>query len=212
MTSDVEEIVRIGLSEIPANCRLAEAVHDTVGRCRDLSDWESVWDRIFEKYGHYHGVHIPRQRHTRSRNDHELRPAIKDDLTNRPLDDLKVAFPMRDVVSAHLFDRELAWNNAATTAGGLATSGFPGRHGRTVIQWAEGSKCRSLTPRPLLLPDSKRMWHCARENRHRSRTRVLFPTMWLLDPLVACNAFARQTSAPMTAGTTSVTSKLQTMR
>ena len=34
---------------------------------------------------------------------------------------------------------DLAWNNAATTAGGLATSGFPGRHGRTVIQWAEGS-------------------------------------------------------------------------
>ena len=34
-------------------------------------------------------------------------PAIKDDLTKRPLDDLKVAFPMRDVVSAHLFDREL---------------------------------------------------------------------------------------------------------
>ena len=33
----------------------------------------------------------------------------------------------------------LAWNNTATTAGGLATSEFPGRHGRTVIQWAEGS-------------------------------------------------------------------------
>ena len=57
VTSDVEEIVRIGLSEIPANCRLAEAVHDTVGWCQELSDWESVWDRIFEKYGHYHGVH-----------------------------------------------------------------------------------------------------------------------------------------------------------
>ena len=33
----------------------------------------------------------------------------------------------------------LAWNNTATTAGGLATWKFPGRHGRTVIQWAEGS-------------------------------------------------------------------------
>ena len=30
VTSDVEEIVRIGLSEIPANCRLSEAVHATV--------------------------------------------------------------------------------------------------------------------------------------------------------------------------------------
>ena len=57
VTSDVEEIVRIGLSEIPANCRLSEAVHDTVAWCRELSDWESVWDRIYEKYGHYHGVH-----------------------------------------------------------------------------------------------------------------------------------------------------------
>ena len=31
VTSDIEEIVKIGLSEIPANCRLAEAVRDTVG-------------------------------------------------------------------------------------------------------------------------------------------------------------------------------------
>ena len=57
VTSDVEEIIRIGLSEIPANCRLAEAVHDTAGWCRESSDWESVWDRIAEKYGHYHRVH-----------------------------------------------------------------------------------------------------------------------------------------------------------
>ena len=57
VTDDVEEIVRIGLSEIPARCRLAEAVHDTLGWCREMSDWEGVWDRIHEKYGHYHGVH-----------------------------------------------------------------------------------------------------------------------------------------------------------
>ena len=35
--------------------------------------------------------------------------------------------------------QSLPWNNTATTAGGLATSEFPGRHGRTVVQWAEGS-------------------------------------------------------------------------
>ena len=34
---------------------------------------------------------------------------------------------------------KLPWNNTATTAARLATSEFPGRHGRTVIQWAEGS-------------------------------------------------------------------------
>ena len=57
VTSDVAEIVRIGLSEIPAQCRLAEAVHDTLAWCREESNWEAVWDRINEKYGHYHGVH-----------------------------------------------------------------------------------------------------------------------------------------------------------
>ena len=57
VTSDIEEIIRIGLSEIPANCRLAEAVHDTAGWCRESSDWEAVWERIAEKYGHYHRVH-----------------------------------------------------------------------------------------------------------------------------------------------------------
>ena len=57
VTGDVEEIVRIGLSEIPATWRLAEAVQDTLAWCRGSSDWEAVWDRIHGKYGHYHGVH-----------------------------------------------------------------------------------------------------------------------------------------------------------
>ena len=57
VTSDVEEIVRIGLSEIPAKCRLAETVHDTLAWCREESNWEAVWDRINGKYGHYHGAH-----------------------------------------------------------------------------------------------------------------------------------------------------------
>ena len=57
VTGDIEEIIRIGLSEIPATCRLAEAVQDTVAWCRDSSDWELVWDRIHGKYGHYHAVH-----------------------------------------------------------------------------------------------------------------------------------------------------------
>ena len=57
VVDDVEQIIEIGLSEIPANCRLAEAVHDTVGWCKESNDWEVVWDRIFEKYGHYHTVH-----------------------------------------------------------------------------------------------------------------------------------------------------------
>ena len=57
VTDDVDEIVRVGLSEIPAECRLAEAARDTLAWCREESDWEAVWDRIHAKYGHYHGVH-----------------------------------------------------------------------------------------------------------------------------------------------------------
>ena len=57
VTRDVEEIVETGLSEIPANCRLAEAVRETAAWCREFPDWESVWDRISATYGHYHTVH-----------------------------------------------------------------------------------------------------------------------------------------------------------
>lgn len=57
VTDDVEQIIEIGLSEIPEQCRLAEAVHDTVDWCNASDDWEQVWDRISEKYGHYHRVH-----------------------------------------------------------------------------------------------------------------------------------------------------------
>ena len=57
VTDDIIEIINVGLSEIPANCRLAEAVHDTLGWCQELNDWEAVWDKIKERYGHYSGVH-----------------------------------------------------------------------------------------------------------------------------------------------------------
>lgn len=56
-TNDIRQIIDIGLSEIPAECRLAEAVHDTVAWCTESDDWERVWDQISEKYGHYHRVH-----------------------------------------------------------------------------------------------------------------------------------------------------------
>lgn len=57
VTNDITEIIEIGLSEIPTNCRLAEAVRDTLGWCQASSDWENVWDQIQQRYGHYHGVH-----------------------------------------------------------------------------------------------------------------------------------------------------------
>jgi len=57
VASDVEEVIRIGLSEIPRNCRLTEAIQDTVEWSKELTDWEQVWNKISEKYGHYSGIH-----------------------------------------------------------------------------------------------------------------------------------------------------------
>jgi ADP-ribosylglycohydrolase len=54
---NLHRLIDIGLSEIPRNCRLREAVLDTVGWCSTDPDWETTWDRINAKYGHYHGVH-----------------------------------------------------------------------------------------------------------------------------------------------------------
>ena len=57
VTSDVEEVIRIGLSEIPRNCRLGEAVRNTVHWSKELPNWEQVWAKINEKYGHYSSIH-----------------------------------------------------------------------------------------------------------------------------------------------------------
>jgi ADP-ribosylglycohydrolase len=53
----VKEIINAGLAEIPENCRLAEAVRDTMHWCETLPTWELVWERINESVGHYHAVH-----------------------------------------------------------------------------------------------------------------------------------------------------------
>jgi len=56
-TNDVEEIIETGLSAIPKKSRLAEAVKDTINWSKEFSDWKDTWNKIFEKYGHYHFVH-----------------------------------------------------------------------------------------------------------------------------------------------------------
>ena len=53
----VKEIINAGLAEIPKNCRLAEAVKDTMHWCEILPTWELVWEKINESVGHYHTVH-----------------------------------------------------------------------------------------------------------------------------------------------------------
>ena len=54
---DVQQVVKIGLSEIPANCRLAAAVQQAMNWYEACATWEEAWERVAEAYGHYHGVH-----------------------------------------------------------------------------------------------------------------------------------------------------------
>lgn len=55
--ASVEEAIEIGLSEIPAKCRLAEAVRQTMEWSHAHRDWVDTLDAIHAKYGHYHPVH-----------------------------------------------------------------------------------------------------------------------------------------------------------
>jgi ADP-ribosylglycohydrolase len=55
--SDIERIIGIGLSEIPAKCRLAEAIEKLIAWRKELDDWQAAWERINTLCGHYHWVH-----------------------------------------------------------------------------------------------------------------------------------------------------------
>lgn len=56
VTDDLNEALDAALAEIPANCRLAEAIRATRGFC-EANDWEVAWEQINAAYGHYHPVH-----------------------------------------------------------------------------------------------------------------------------------------------------------
>jgi ADP-ribosylglycohydrolase len=56
-TSNIEEIINIGLSEIPKKSRLTEAMKNVVAWSKEYNDWRDAWQKINEEYGHYHGVH-----------------------------------------------------------------------------------------------------------------------------------------------------------
>jgi ADP-ribosylglycohydrolase len=57
VTDDLVEIIETGLSEIPDNSRLSEAVRDVMNWREEYDNWQEVWDRVMEKYGNYHPVH-----------------------------------------------------------------------------------------------------------------------------------------------------------
>jgi ADP-ribosylglycohydrolase len=56
-TNSIEEVIDIGLSEIPMKSRLAEAMKNVVAWSKKNNDWRDTWQQINAKYGQYHGVH-----------------------------------------------------------------------------------------------------------------------------------------------------------
>lgn len=53
----IEEALQVGLTEIPAECRFAEAVRQTMVWVSEDQDFQRTTDRIHDVYGHYHRVH-----------------------------------------------------------------------------------------------------------------------------------------------------------
>ena len=53
----LEEVVHIGLGEIPRTSRLYEAVTQTVRWAKEDDDWERTCDKVLATYGHYPSVH-----------------------------------------------------------------------------------------------------------------------------------------------------------
>jgi len=58
-TNDTREIIRIGLSEIPGDCRLARAIRETVAEYDRRHDWAAAWDwfRFDSPWGAMDPVH-----------------------------------------------------------------------------------------------------------------------------------------------------------
>ena len=55
--SDPRALIEIGLSEIPATCKLAEAVREALEWTESCPDWESFMDRLDQRYGGMSPVH-----------------------------------------------------------------------------------------------------------------------------------------------------------
>lgn len=57
VTDDMDEVIEIGLSEIPAESRLAKAIRDTVRQTKADGNWEKTADWIAAELGYYQGCH-----------------------------------------------------------------------------------------------------------------------------------------------------------
>ncbi|MEW6686285.1 MAG: ADP-ribosylglycohydrolase family protein [Candidatus Edwardsbacteria bacterium] len=56
-TSRIDDIIQLGLTEIPRDCKLSKAIHLVVEESKKNSDWEKTYAKINKKYGWYNPVH-----------------------------------------------------------------------------------------------------------------------------------------------------------
>ncbi|GMU20728.1 MAG: hypothetical protein AMXMBFR13_08240 [Phycisphaerae bacterium] len=56
-SDDIEEVIEIGLTQIPQESRLAQAVRTTMDWARSNRNWLDTLDAIHSTFGHYHPVH-----------------------------------------------------------------------------------------------------------------------------------------------------------
>lgn len=52
-----EKLIQIGLSRIPEQSRLSQAIQFTLDVAKTGQDWETIVDRLYAELGHYHWVH-----------------------------------------------------------------------------------------------------------------------------------------------------------
>jgi ADP-ribosylglycohydrolase len=57
VTEDIRAMIGIGLSEIPAQSRLASAIRQVLAWSRQYETWELARDRVEQELGHIHRVH-----------------------------------------------------------------------------------------------------------------------------------------------------------
>lgn len=55
--NDIEDIVEIGLSEIPSESRLSKAIKEVLELWHKDIDWKKMLDEIWDRFGHYSWVH-----------------------------------------------------------------------------------------------------------------------------------------------------------
>jgi ADP-ribosylglycohydrolase len=56
-TSNIEQLIRIGLSEIPAECEFAEMTKKVLAWSKESRDWEEIWKMIDARYGKLPQLH-----------------------------------------------------------------------------------------------------------------------------------------------------------